>query len=557
MAIITIKFLVSKRWKYIVPVLAIISLLISCIIVSSKKFFWNDELYSYYLLADPSFAHMMGAFHDKINNSPPLYFVLGWLWTRVFSDTELSLRLFSSLGMCIGCTAIWLVLRRTYDFWSASIGTLGVFCVSDIILSQNVEARMYGLLLAVCSVGLLLYKLISEKPQCSIGLISLNTFIHIAIVQTHLFGALYTVAIALSLIVRDKYFKLFRPKIYFSIILSLISIIPYIPSFLNQADAGNPRTWISPPSLRELFPLGIIDFSSLSIFNILFLLVILISIYGLRSLFKINNLLSFRGNSQASQDINGEISLVIVAVVFLLVPVFVWIISRTIKPIFVDRYMIPSTFSWSIIVAHLLSRYKFNAINPERKIFKFLNRKYQLTGLLVIMIILIINPIIYAKNFPREQFPGLNDNKYGYRELPIVVQASAQFIERLYYSPERHKYFFILDWEAAVDKASGLFGPQEYKHLDALKRNYPNLFQNQVVKSEDFLNMYNRFLVLDYADYDKTCPLKVKGEEKARKWEDMHCPRWVEMRLLSNPHYKVTHLGDIYGEAVLLVEKQK
>ena len=53
------------------------------------------------------------------------------------------------------------------------------------------------------------------------------------------------------------------------------------------------------------------------------------------------------------------------------------------------------------------------------------------------------------------------------------------------------------------------------------------------------------------------CPLRVKGEEKARKWEDMHCPRWVEMRLLSNPHYKVTHLGDIYGEAVLLVEKQK
>jgi len=45
------------------------------------------------------------------------------------------------------------------------------------------------------------------------------------------------------------------------------------------------------------------------------------------------------------------------------------------------------------------------------------------------------------------------------------------------------------------------------------------------------------------------------GLEKARDWEDMHCPRWVEMRLLSNPNYKVTHLGDIYGEALLLVEK--
>ena len=121
------KPLVAKRWEYIVTVLAITSLLVSCVIVSSRKFFWNDELYSYYFLSDPSFTHMLGAFHDKINNTPPLYFLLGWLWARVFGSTELSLRLFSSLGMCLACTIVWIVLRRTYSFWPASIGSLGVF----------------------------------------------------------------------------------------------------------------------------------------------------------------------------------------------------------------------------------------------------------------------------------------------------------------------------------------------------------------------------------------------------------------------------------------------
>jgi len=551
------------KWEYVVPAMAITSLLISCIIISSKKFFWNDELYSYYFLADQSFPHMLGAFHDKINNTPPLYFILGWLWARVFGSTELSLRLFSSLGMCLACGIIWITLRRTYNFWSASIGTLGVFCVSDIILSQNAEARMYGLFLALCSLALLQFDINNRIAKCSGSTFFSNACIHAAIVNTHLFGLFYSGAILFSQVLRDRYFKVFRPKIYIAIVVGWISLVLYIPSFLNQSDAGNPRTWIPIPVLKDL-----IDFLSLSLssfFNLVLLLVLLV-ISGLQFIvFKADDTHSSQVeplDQQEQPNLNTEISLLIFAYSFLAVPVFIWIISRTVKPIFIDRYMIPSALSWSILLAYLSSRIILNplisnGILKTSRLSIFLGITQKSILLLVLTSVLIFEPISYAKSYKGRYIPGLNDNKYGYRELPIVVQASAQFIERLYYSPERHKYFFILDWEAAVDKASGLFGPQEYKHLDALKRNYPNLFQNQVVKSEDFLNMYNRFLVLDYADYDKTCPLKVKGEEKARKWEDMHCPRWVEMRLLSNPHYKVTHLGDIYGEAVLLVEKQK
>lgn len=557
------KLLMPSQGEYVVPALAIVSLLISCVIVSSKKFFWNDELYSYYLLADPSFTHMLGAFHDKINNTPPLYFLLGWLWARVFGSTELSLRLFSSLGMCLACGIVWITLRRNYNFWSASIGTLGVFCVSDIILSQNAEARMYGLFLALCSLALLQFDINNRISKYSWKIFLSNACIHAAIVNTHLFGLFYSGAIIFSQVVRDRYFKVFRPKIYIAIVVGWISLVFYIPSFLNQSDAGNPRTWIPIPVLKDL-----IDFLSLSLssFSNLVILLVLLVISGLQFIVFKTDDTRFSEVEQLDQqekpNFNREISLLIFAYSFLAVPVFIWIISRTVKPIFIDRYMIPSALSWSILLAYLSSRIILTPILSKEilnnsRTSKFLGITQRGILLLVLTLVLIFEPISYAKSYKGRYIPGLNDNKYGYKELPIVTQASAQFIERLYYSPERDKYFFILDWEAAVDKASGLFGPQEYKHLDALKRNYPNLFQNQIVKSEDFLNMYNRFLVLDYADYDKTCPLKVKGQEKARKWEDMHCPRWVEMRLLNNPHYKVIHLGDIYGEAVLLVEKQK
>ena len=550
----------KNQQEYVVLVLAIASLLISCIIISSKKFFWNDELYSYYFLSDPSFTHMLGAFHDKINNTPPLYFLLGWLWARVFGSSELSLRLFSSLGMCLACVLVWIVLRRTYSFWPTSIGTLGVFCVSDIILSQNAEARMYGLFLALCSLALLQFDINNRISNSSWKTYLSNACIHAAIVNTHLFGLFYGVAILFSQIVRDKYFKTFRPKIYLAIIVGWTSLILYIPSFLNQSDAGKPRTWIPIPVLKDLT-----DFLSLSLssFSNLILLVALLLISGFQFiLYQSNETHVSQIDQQEQPELNTEIPLLILAYSFLAVPLVVWVISRTIKPIFIDRYMIPSALSWSILLAYLSSRitnitFNVNKISDISKKFIFLKFTQRAILLITLTCILLIQPISYAKNYRGRYMPGLNDNKYGYRELPIVIQASAQFIERLYYSPERDKYFFILDWEAAVDQASGLFGSQEYKHIDALNRNYPNFFKNHVVKSEDFLKMHNRFLILDYADYDKTCPLEVKGQEKARKWEDMHCPQWVEMRLLSNPHYKVTHLGDIYGEALLLVEKQK
>ena len=55
---------------WLVPLGLWISLTVSCLILSGSKTFWNDELFSYYLVSDPSFRGMLAAFADKINNSP-------------------------------------------------------------------------------------------------------------------------------------------------------------------------------------------------------------------------------------------------------------------------------------------------------------------------------------------------------------------------------------------------------------------------------------------------------------------------------------------------------
>src|SRR6266481_2717978 len=310
----------SSRWEYAVPALAAVSLIVSCMIVSSKRYFWIDELFTYLLVGDHSFRHMMIAFGDKFTNVPPLYFILGWLWARAFGVTELSLRLFTTLGMSVACFVTWITLRRNYQFWPTVIGTLGAFCMADLVLTQNADARMYGLFLAVCALGVLEFDVINRKQYCSTATLLVNALIHAAIVQTHLFGILYSGAILGAFIIRDRFFNVFRPRVYLSIVVGWLSLIPYIPTFLNQADGGNPRAWIPVPDLTQLTLL--IVPSASPFFSLVIMLVLMISAIQF-----VSTAINSR-NKQLAQETSSEteVSLRILAFLFLAVPVCVWIV---------------------------------------------------------------------------------------------------------------------------------------------------------------------------------------------------------------------------------------
>lgn len=536
-----------KLYEIVILLLIAVSLITSCIIISNKKFFWNDELYSYYLLSDPSFSSMLAAFHDKINGTPILYFALGWIWSKVFDSTELSLRLFSSFGICLAHFYVWLTLRRTYSFWATTISTLAVFCTSNLILTQNAEARMYGLFVLMIALGVYQYDYSNRAKELTRKFYISNILVHAAIVHTHLFGFFYSAAIVFSQIVADIMRKKIRPRLYLSIALGILSIIFYIPSFLIQSDVGNPRSWLPIPTLRDL-----IEFVSVptpSFFRASFLIAVLI-LGGYFSIFA--NSIESQKNSEINNGQNQQKSLLLVAYSFLMIPVAVWVASRLIKPIFWDRYVIPSSIGWCIILAHLISLF-FPQFKEAGNRFVSTQKNILLS---VLALLLLVQPITFAMQLPEPTYPGSQDNRYGYVELPIAAQLSWQFLERRYYSPERNRYFFVLDWETAIDDRSGLFGSQEYKHLEAIKRNYPESFADSILESDAFLERFDRFLVLDYPDYDRVCSPVVYGLDRAKMWDGIHCPQWFEQRLMNNPQYQVTPLGEKDGEYLLLVEKQ-
>ncbi len=532
--------------------IAMAMFIISCILISDKKYFWNDELYSWYFLADSSLGHMLRAFHDRINNTPVLYFLLGWLWAKIFGASELSLRLFSSFGVCIACLVTWLTLRRNYRFWPTTIGTFIVFCTSDMVLSQNAEARMYGLFIAIAALATLQFDAINRQLRLSAKDYSLLIGLHIALVHTHLFGGFYSGVFCLSFLIRDLLSKKFRYRLYGAFLLAWASIVFYIPSFLIQSEAGHPRAWVPIPILQDLKNFILLANGSildLKYIAILFFMLVFLSILMFQE--------SIASIEKPSSHKSSEWSLLILSLLLILVPIFIWILSRTVKPIFWDRYMLPSILGYSILITHFLDQLpifqvKQRAQRPQATLLQHIRTILFPILLLSFMAVLLLNPILYAKQYVSGRpFPGEEDNIYGYEDLPIVVQTSGGFLERMHYSPNRERYYYILDRETAELDESGQFVLQEYKHLDAYKRNYPELLGDNILTSDDFLQKFDQFLVLDH-NFDKTCPTMAVGLSNAINWKNLQCPQWVEVRFLGNPDYQVRELGDVHGWFTLL-----
>jgi hypothetical protein len=541
----------ARRLEYLVPTLVILSLLAACWLISQKKLFWYDELLSYYLLSDESFSHMLKAFHDKINNAPPLYFLLGWVWVNAFGSTPFSLRLFSSVGMAVATLVTWFTLRRVYGFLSASIGAVTVFCSSVLIAEQNAEARWYGLYLALSSLLVLQFQINNETKRTTNGLLASNVCIHAALVQAHLFGLLYSGVFLLAQMVIDRSRGIFRIKLYAAIVLSWLLLLLYLPSFFNQADIGSPRYWLSRPSVSDGFDLLMVTAPSIKILVFFFLLCCLTAVFRPAH---------DSGVVESPEPhLGAERSLAIIGFAFLTVPIAIFGISW-IKPLFLARYLIPTALIWPIFMAAVARRILDppNSVAKTRSLLQRSVGVVRTSALMLLLTACVLNPLFLAHGFSQEQLPGSSDARYGYENLPIVVEFSQDFLTRLYYSSQPGRYFFVLDWASAVEDSSGLVPPGEYKALEALRRQYPKTFEN-VVESDKFLETNDRFLVLTMnAEYDQKCPRK--SGTIMIGWENFDCPRWVANRLLADSRYRIQSLGDIDGprgrrQVLRLVEK--
>jgi mannosyltransferase len=97
-------------------------------------------------------------------STPPLYYLLAWLWSQLFGLGEVGLRSFSALLGAATIPVVWAIGRRLVGERTGVIAALLV-AVNPLLIWYSQEARAYALLVLLTALSLLLLLRALEQPS--------------------------------------------------------------------------------------------------------------------------------------------------------------------------------------------------------------------------------------------------------------------------------------------------------------------------------------------------------------------------------------------------------
>jgi hypothetical protein len=162
----------------------------------SLQSYWYDEADTA-LLVSGSFGHMLHLI-PSTEASPPLYYVLAWLWARVFGNGEVGLRAFSAL--CgTGFVVVAFLIGRRLAGAAAGLATALLAAVAPFAVWYSQEARDYSLLTLLLALSLLSFIGLLAGEQSARKWIAWTAWSALAL-ATHYFAALLIAPMAAWLV---------------------------------------------------------------------------------------------------------------------------------------------------------------------------------------------------------------------------------------------------------------------------------------------------------------------------------------------------------------------
>jgi mannosyltransferase len=161
--------------------------------------FWFDEAVTVRLLRG-SFGHMLSSIGGS-ESTPPLYYALAWVWTRVFGHGEVALRSLSALA---GTVFVLVAYAAGKELVSRRVGIViaALAAFNPLLIWYSQEARSYSLLVLFAGVSFWLFvRLLREPSDRTLVLWTVASALAIA---THYFAAFVVAPEAAWLILRAR-----------------------------------------------------------------------------------------------------------------------------------------------------------------------------------------------------------------------------------------------------------------------------------------------------------------------------------------------------------------
>lgn len=198
-----------------------------------------DEAFTVGPLLGGSFGDMLDAI-PRTESSPPLYYVLAWLWTQVFGVGEVGVR---SLSAVLGTALIPVTFGAARELGGRRAGLIAaaLVAVNPQLIFFSQEARAYSLLTLLATLSFWAF-LIARRDAEARGLI-LWALASAAALLTHYFAAFVVVPEAIWLL------AVRRPRLPVALAAGAVAAVgaALVPLAVHQSDG---RTdWISDLSL--------------------------------------------------------------------------------------------------------------------------------------------------------------------------------------------------------------------------------------------------------------------------------------------------------------------
>ena len=116
--------------------------------------YWLDETFTAGIVRR-DFGGMLHAVRHT-ESTPPLYYVVAWLWERVFGWHETALRSLSALFGVASVPAAYAAAREGFSRRAALLAA-ALFAVNPYFVWYSQEARAYAMLVLLCTVSLLFF----------------------------------------------------------------------------------------------------------------------------------------------------------------------------------------------------------------------------------------------------------------------------------------------------------------------------------------------------------------------------------------------------------------
>lgn len=453
-----------KKLKILFIPIVLSVIFVALAMVQMNLSIWHDEAYSAYLIRG-DFADIWNL--TAIDVHPPLFYFCLKVWSMLFGNSEIALRMMSVMFGVVAIFAAFYLLKKLFNTKTASIATL-VMTLSPLFIRYAEEARMYTMVLAIALIStLVMVTAISRDKKGKWNFWWLLYGVMLAAgMMTHYFMALVFVAQLVYLIYHYRA-KIWRWDLVLGYAVAGLLFVPWLPKCLAQVTSVQGGFWIPELTVATGFNFlieGLVYAADATWIKGWEAFLVLAAVVGLVYLV-VKFVKTMKTEEKSDRD-----SVMLLVFLTLVPPVLLMILSLPpLKPMFVTRYLIASMTMMWMVLGVMLAKTK-------------LNKKGLVMAVLAIITVAVVGISgVYSRWANSDIKVLLADIKTRSNNTIVVAGTERVYLDTIFYEGEDLKVYGVSEY---YHSDNGAFAPMKqyrYKIVDTLsevpEREYWMIFE--------------------------------------------------------------------------------